>query len=561
MTRNLARIALLAAAAALWCGCAGAGAYRPPAPMPDDRRDIAQPAQQQVSIPGELAENQVIRQVRQMFDVVRGARALSGHPREAMNVDAFDEVAGSSWFTNRNAARRMSLEAFTRGPDTGDGPDLSGPWRIFRAKSQGVTPGFSIEDARGDRYLVKFDPPGHPESNSGAEVICTKLFYAAGYYTPENYVVVFDPSLLVLGDNVKFTDERGKRRAMTPKDIDAMLARVPHRADGRIRALASRYIEGTPVGPFEYHGTRDDDPNDIIPHQHRRELRGLRVMAAWLCHYDTKSGNTFDSYVTEGGRRYVRHYLIDFGSTLGCGAAGPEPRYRGHENDFDPHAIAFNAATLGLYVRPYERLQYPPYPSVGLYESRLFDPEGYKFQSPNAAFENMTERDGFWGAKLVMSFTDDQIRAAVAAAHYSDPAAADYLVRTLIERRDKVGRRFFSRVNPLDNFELAASGAGWALGFDDLAVDSGLEAAASTSYRYTLCRDGRVLAARVPVAQGTRIVLDADAMKAQAAPAGAQWECGIETSRGGGRWSAPVRVYVEKDAAGALTLVGLRRES
>ncbi|NIW47138.1 MAG: hypothetical protein GWN30_21030, partial [Gammaproteobacteria bacterium] len=59
-------------------------------------------------------------------------------------------------------------------------------------------------------------------------------------------------------------------------------------------------------------GIRDDDLNDVIPHQHRRELRGLRVVAAWLNHFDTKANNTLDVYVEDG---YVRHYLIDFGST------------------------------------------------------------------------------------------------------------------------------------------------------------------------------------------------------------------------------------------------------
>jgi hypothetical protein len=159
-----------------------------------------------------------------------------------------------------------------------------------------------------------------------------------------------------------------------------------------------------------------------------------------------------------------------------------------------------------------------------------------------------------------MSVTDEQIRAAVDAAQYSDPDAAEYLIRKLIERRDKVGRRFFSRVNPLDRFALVAGQDGWVLTFDDLSVDSGLESAAETSYRYTLHRDGRELPARIPIEKGTRIVLDADAIGAESAPPGAQWECRIETSRGRGGWSRAVRVYLERDAAG-LVLVGLRRDS
>jgi len=47
------------------------------------------------------------------------------------------------------------------------------------------------------------------------------------------------------------------------------------------------------VGPFSYRETRSDDPNDTIPHQDRRVLRGLGVFAAWLNHHDTRSINTW----------------------------------------------------------------------------------------------------------------------------------------------------------------------------------------------------------------------------------------------------------------------------
>jgi hypothetical protein len=528
---------LAVVAAALLCGCAGKLPYRPPGPVPDDRRHIEKPRSRDVNILGELAENQVLRQMEQMFDVARISRRVTGHPKEARNVDAFDEVPNSSWFTNRNHRVRMSIEEFRRGPNTVDGPDMTGTCEIVRAKTQGVTPGFTIVDGRGD-----------PELITGAEAAATLLFYAAGYHTPENHVVYFDPTILRLAEGVKLTGEDGKRRDMTQGDLDEILSRVTIGADGRVRAVASKYIDGVPVGPFKYEGTRDDDPNDIIPHQHRRELRGLRLIAAWLSHYDTKSGNTLDSYVTVDGRSYVRHYLIDFGSTLGCGPRGPEPRFRGHENDFDPHAIAFNIATLGLYVHPYERLEYPKSPALGLYESELFEPQEYKVQSPNPAFENLTHRDGYWAAKIVMSFTDEQLRAAVEAAEYSDPSVEDYLTRVLIERRDKVGRYYFSRVNPLDHFELV----GGTLSYTDLAVESGLEDAGATRYRYTLCRDGETVVKDVLIGNAAAVQLG------EHVAGDGQLECSIVTSRAGGKWSQPVRVYIE--AGAAPKLVGLRRE-
>lgn len=550
MTRTTAYVLAVLAAALTAAGCAGSGRFVSPEPVPDDRRAIAKPESRDINVEAYYLDQQVFRQFEDMIDLSRGLRWISGNRKEAMNVDAFDEVANSSWFSNRNATRRMSVEEIRRGPDTVDGPDLSSTLEVFRAKSQGVTPGFQVIDPRGDRYVIKFDPPGHPGLITGAEVVSTKLFYAAGYHTPENFVVDFDPAILVVGDKVKFTDERARRRNMTGADLAKILERVPREPDGTVRALASKYVDGQPIGPFRYDGTRDDDPNDIIPHQHRRELRGLRVIAAWLDHFDTKAGNSLDSYVTVDGQSYVRHYLIDFGSTLGAGAEGPAPTFRGHENDFDPHAIAFNTITLGLYVRPYERREVTPFPSVGRWDANVFNPQEYKFETPNPAFENMTHRDAFWAAKIVMSFTDAQIDAAVEEGKYPDPEAAAYVARVIRERRDVIGRYYFARVNPLDRFELKLAGQGVELRFADLAVEAGLESAADTRYRATVLCDGDVVSQPREVA-GPVVPLDDVSFEAP----DSQWEVRVETRRGEGGWSGPVGVFI----APGPNLLGLRR--
>ena len=59
-----------------------------------------------------------------------------------------------------------------------------------------------------------------------------------------------------------------------------------------------------------------------MPHEHRRELRALKVFGAWTNLVDMKAGNTLDTLVTENGQRVVRHYLQDVGSTFGTGAIG-----------------------------------------------------------------------------------------------------------------------------------------------------------------------------------------------------------------------------------------------
>src|SRR5206468_1981458 len=143
------------------------------------------------------------------------------------------------------------------------------------------------KDKRGEQYLLKFDPEGYPELQSGAEVISTKILYAAGYNTPENYIAVFDPNHVRIGENVVEIGKDGNP-SMTRDDLLHMLERSPKMPDGRYRVLASKILPGKPKGPFAYMGMRGDDPNDRVPHEHRRVLRGLRVIASWIDHNDLK---------------------------------------------------------------------------------------------------------------------------------------------------------------------------------------------------------------------------------------------------------------------------------
>jgi hypothetical protein len=96
-------------------------------------------------------------------------------------------------------------------------------------------------------------------------------------------------------------------------------------------------------------------------------------MAAWLKHTDTKDGNSLDSYVTENGVSYVKHYLIDFGSTLGSAAVGPFRPESGHLHHVDLKSIFWNSVTLGLMVKDWERDNDFAYKSIGRYRSDTFE--------------------------------------------------------------------------------------------------------------------------------------------------------------------------------------------
>ena len=300
-------------------------------------------------------------------------------------------------------------------------------------KLAGAAPGFTIRDAGGDVWFVSFDAAGHPEAATGAIMVANKIFWALGYWQVENHLVTLAPANLTISEEAKFTPPSGRERRMERRDLDDVFARAHRSADGTYRAVAARAVPGRPVGGFRYHGTRPDDPNDVVPHEHRRELRALKVFGAWTNLSDMKAGNTLDTVVTENGRSVVRHYLQDVGSTFGTGANGPHDYDEGWETLFDRGLTRKRLVRLGFVFEPWLTAPYVEHPAIGRFEGDRFDPEGWQPRVAPAAFLRARADDNFWAARRVAAFTDEMIRAAVRAGGYSDPAAAALLADVLIE--------------------------------------------------------------------------------------------------------------------------------
>ena len=384
---------------------------------------------------------------------------LGYFPAQAVNT--LGEVPDSDWFTNRIGHRELSIEEMLRGPGDDRPPSQTGKWTIVSAKTEGLTPGFMIKDSTGERYLLKFDPLTNPEMASGADLLGTRFFWALGYNVPQNYIVHFREEDLEIGDDVKIVDLTGIERQIEDDDIEKILNRVPKKSDGSIRALASRLLEGKPLGGFRYHGTRDDDPNDIVPHEHRRDLRGYYVFCSWLGHDDSRSINTLDMLVEQGGKQFVRHNLIDFGSILGSASEEPNSPRGGNQYLYAFKPAITQIATLGFYVPAHYRWKYKRYPAIGRFEWEIYRPDKWTPEYRNPAFENRLPDDTYWAAKKVMAFSDEAIREIVKLARYSNPEAEAWLVKCLIERRDRVGREYFSRVLPLDDFTVKSNRLSW----------------------------------------------------------------------------------------------------
>jgi hypothetical protein len=397
-----------------------------------------------------------------------------------------DEVPDSTWFTNRIGARDMTVDEVRAGPSVNGSPEEHKPWTILRnaARFSITSVGLFVRDARGVEFFVKFDEKGFPELETNAGLITNKLLWAAGYNVPEEYVVDINAADLLATGESRYVDTNGAEGQLTREHLDKILAKAEVGAGGVVRAHVSRIIEGTVIGPHAGEGTRKDDPNDRIPHELRRDLRGAYAIFAWLDQIDAKAGNSLDVWVQEGARHYVKHYLLDFGKSLGVYEMMSPNKRLGMAYHTDGEQIITQFVTLGFADREWNERSAPPIRGVGLFDAENFDPGEWKpSTSSYRPFAVADARDNLWGAKIVMSFKPEQIRAIVESARFSDPQAVDYLTAVLIERQRKTARYWFDRASPLERFAVEDSN----LCFDDLEIDYGFE----RSQRYEIVRHDR----------------------------------------------------------------------
>ncbi len=494
-------------ACALIAGCASGStvpevrfANAPVARAVNDRLDVPKPPEKRLFLPDTYVYDGTIQR--------RLTRALElPRQRRALEVNALDEVPDSTWFTNRIGMYDLTLDQIRVGP-TRDNPERNKPWTIRSTKIGGTSVGFIIKDASGVKYMLKFDAAdAPPEIETGTHVVVNRLLWACGYNVAEDHVVYLRPEDLVLAADATVKDlTGGTERRLVRADVDRALAIVRHEPDGRIRALASRWIDGVTLGGHPSEGVREDDPNDRIPHELRRDLRGQYSIYAWLDAVDVTEGQYIDAWTADPGdphRHYVKHYAIDFGKSLGAMGEIAFDWWRGAHYRIDLLEMFRAFFTLGLNGRPWEDRDAPRLRGVSsLFEVKTFDPGDWHPDSPAyVPFLTADRFDKFWGAKIVARFTREQIHAAVEAGRFSDPRAVEYLTDTLVARQRATVAYWFARVNPLDRFSVDVVDNHDAICFDDLAITSHL--VPSNQTRYAITRydfGGRPLDARTNTA-------------------------------------------------------------
>ncbi|MBI3316502.1 MAG: hypothetical protein HYZ85_00665 [Candidatus Omnitrophica bacterium] len=424
---------------------------------------------QKTGIYRDIFDQNIYYEGTHLLHLERLYRKIFRKKSRAANVNVFDEVADSAFFTNRHARNRLSAEDLEKGSLENSGPDASGKLEIINGKFEGMHPGFFVRDSKGDKYLLKFDPMDYLELSTSAEIVASRFYHALGYHIPPYSIVLLRQDQLISAEGAKIYDNTGFKKALTQEKLEEYLLFLPQDVEGRYRASASKIMEGTNAGFFSLSGRRKSDPEDRIPHKDRREIRALQVFSAWLANYDVRESNTLSMVGPDGKYKY---YLIDFNTALGSGTSDGKPPMTTYEYLFDYGEGLKAFFTLGLWEKPWQKKwreageKISASPAVGYFDNRHFDPGAFKTQLPHFAFKDLTRADAFWAAKIMMTFSDEDIRALLKAGQYSDPADPETIAKILIERRDRIAKYWFDRTNPLDNFDLR----GQALVFEDLAV-------------------------------------------------------------------------------------------
>jgi len=380
---------------------------------------------------------------------------------EARNINSMDEVPDSAWFTNREAvaAHDDGAAGACKPEDILPGPDevKDGEWVIDHGKDNGSTLGFRVDIPGKGKYMLKADDEGKPERASAASVIGAAIYDAIGYNTSCEQVVIVKKSMLKLTEGLKVFDNEGISHPFDEAALDKVLKSTTQLPNGLVRFQASKWLPGYTLGPFRYIGTRKDDPNDVIDHADRRELRGNRILSAWLDHWDAREQNSMDVWfaVDKDNKKsspgFISHYIIDTSDTLG-GEVGVDEMSRrlGHAYEFDAGDIARALITLGADERPWDRAHYEKGEErFAYYTDRDFDPGAWRPFYPNPAFLRMSERDAAWMARKIAKFSPQDVRKLVELGRWSRPVDIEYLTKIMIARQRKILYRYLLKLSPL----------------------------------------------------------------------------------------------------------------
>ncbi len=156
------------------------------------------------------------------------------------------------------------------------------PVKFLKEDKHGQNSKFDVEDANGAKWKAKLGIEAQPE------VVATRLLWAIGYFTNDNYYV---PNLEV-------------------KELPAHL----HRGQGHV--ISPDHLDGARLAAPSRREKKDANWNwQHNPFVGTREFNGLRVMMAFLSNWDLKDENNAIFTAKDGQQEYL---VTDVGTAFGA---------------------------------------------------------------------------------------------------------------------------------------------------------------------------------------------------------------------------------------------------
>ncbi len=471
----------------------------------------ASPKKNETGFYKDLFDQNFYQEGTNQLDLGRWGRKLFRKKIPSADITVFDEILDSSFFNRRQGYAKLSLKELERGSAETEGPDLSQKLTVIRNEQNGLYPKLWVEDARGDRYTLQFDPISNLELTTAAEVIASRFYHAIGYNVPQYTILLFRPDQIRVAADAVSDEETGFRKPLTQELLEKHLSFLPQTQEGFYRASACKVFEGVSQGSFSFDSKRKKDPTDPFYHRDRREIRALGIFSAWLNQNDLREGNTLELRTSENGKEIVTRYLTNFRSALGASGENVKAPMDGYEHLVDYGETAKAILSLGFWEKPWQKKWKNAQnkngfsPAVGYFNNIYFDPGKYKNQFPYEAFRSITRADALWAIKILLAFSNEDIRAMAKAGKYTRPEDETEIVKTLAERRDLIASYWLQRVNGLDRFDLSNG----RLTFNDLAVERGFEKEENRAYDVKVFKTGEEKKQIGSLlVQGTSILID-----------------------------------------------------
>ena len=279
----------------------------------------------------------------------------------------------------------------------GCGGEKHQPGRAFtflKEDLDGSNPKFDVRDENGVEWKVKLGPESKPE------IAASRLLWAVGYYTDEDYFV---DSLQLR--NLPMHLHRGQNLVGTDGTIHNLRLKRKDKGDHKIGSWSWR------KGPFT--GTR--------------EWNGLRVMMALVNNWDLKDENNA-ILEEQAGRVYE---VSDLGASFGTsGVLLTKKTAKGNLHSFQKSKFMTKVAA------EYVDFATPSLPSIPY----LFNPWQYGRRARlRWVGRHINRDDAKWMGQLLGQLSSTQVRDAFRAAGYS-PADAAAFTRTLQIRIEQLKR-------------------------------------------------------------------------------------------------------------------------